>query len=140
MVFTPGTGDCRRCSHPPGAMFRLFEISGQVALRRASGHCRFIPKSDGGSGPALFRTAYRIYAKTRTLGKVETGQLCCRCTDATTPKMVWRFHLETPSSRLSPVKKHHIEFLLDVKKRACQKGGSVARPSRLPFVAAAGKV
>ena len=45
-------------------MFRLFEINGQWPSDEQAVIVALIPKSDGGLRPiALFRTAYRIYAK-----------------------------------------------------------------------------
>ncbi len=94
-----------------------------------------IPKSDGGLRPiALFRTAYRIYAKAHArrvrdwASRLPDAQ-CNNSKGRWVGDSTWRAQIRVATR---PNQKHHIELLLDVKKAFEHvRRGSVAREAKL---------
>ena len=99
-------------------LFRCFEVQGQWPIAEQAVLTALIPKSDGGFRPiALFRTAFRIYAKCRSQRvKQWAEQLpdaqCNNSKGRWVGDSTWRMQIRAITSTA----RKHIEFLLDVRK------------------------
>ena len=117
-----------------GLLFRLFEVNGQWPTVERAVIVALIPKTDGGLRPiALFRTAYRIYAKAqaRSVRKWAAALPDAQCNNSKgrwVGDYTWRAQVRA----VTQSHKHHIEFLMYVKKAFEHvRRSSVAREAML---------
>ncbi len=114
--------------------FRLFEATATWPKQEQCVITTLIPKTDGGLRPiALFRTVYHVYSKIRVLevkqwAMSHQGYQFNNAQGRWVGDSTWRAQIRS----VLQSKKHHLEFLLDVKKAFEHvRRNSVLREARL---------